>query len=46
MNRCWEVSPTSERLVEDMVALPRILKVLIEHQGIVVPHEPLGMASP
>ena len=34
--RCWEVAPTSERIVEDISALPRVLDVIIEHQGAVV----------
>jgi hypothetical protein len=37
MCRCWEVEPTSERLVEDILAFERVLQVIVEHNGCVVP---------
>ena len=37
MARTWEYSPSSERIVEDISALPRVLDVIIEHKGCVVP---------
>ena len=36
MTRCWEVEPTSERIVEDIVALPEVFKIIIAAKGCVV----------
>ncbi|KAJ1385737.1 hypothetical protein B484DRAFT_461248, partial [Ochromonadaceae sp. CCMP2298] len=36
MVRCWEVSPTSERIVEDIMDLDRVLKIVSENKGCVV----------
>ena len=35
--RTWQVSPTSERIVEDISAMPRRLDRIIEAKGAVVP---------
>mmetsp|Transcript_4971 Transcript_4971/g.20329 ORF Transcript_4971/g.20329 Transcript_4971/m.20329 type:complete len:101 (+) Transcript_4971:361-663(+) len=34
--RCWEVAPTSDRIVQDIQAFPRVLDTIIEHNGAVV----------
>jgi hypothetical protein len=36
MERCWEVEPTSERIIEDILALPQILEKIIAANGCVV----------
>jgi hypothetical protein len=36
LTRCWEIEPTSARIIEDIKALPRVLDVLIENKGAVV----------
>jgi hypothetical protein len=36
MERCWELVPTSERIVEDIMALPRVLDKIIESEGCLV----------
>ena len=35
-SRDWEIAPTSERIVEDISALPRVLDKIIEARGAVV----------
>ncbi len=37
MKRCWEVEPTSERIVEDIMNLPSVLQKIITARGCVVP---------
>jgi hypothetical protein len=39
MTRCWEMEPTSDRLVEDISAFERVLGVVVEHHGCVVADE-------
>jgi hypothetical protein len=39
MERCWEMEPTSERIVEDISDLPRVLNKIIESEGRVVSNE-------
>ena len=39
MRRTWEYSPSSERIIQDITALPRVLKVIIEAKGCVVHDE-------
>ncbi|KAJ1421305.1 hypothetical protein B484DRAFT_465573 [Ochromonadaceae sp. CCMP2298] len=36
MTRCWEMEPTSDRLVEDIMAFEHVLGVVVEHRGCVV----------
>jgi hypothetical protein len=36
LRRCWTVAPTSEQIVEDIQALPRVLKCIIDAKGCVV----------
>ena len=36
MTRCWQVEPTSERIVEDVLALPEMLNRIIAAKGCVV----------
>ena len=35
MSRCWEVEPTSERIVQDIIDLPRVLQKFIDAKGTV-----------
>ena len=37
MERCWEVAPSSDRIVEDISKFARILESIIEYRGCVVP---------
>ena len=37
MSRCWQIDPTSERIVEDIEGFSRVLDIIIEHSGCVVP---------
>jgi len=39
MCRCWQMEPTSDRIVEDVTAFERTLDVLIKAEGCVVPDE-------
>lgn len=39
MKRCWTVEPTSERIMQDINALPNVLQTIIERQGCVVKDE-------
>ena len=39
MKKCWEVEPTAERIKQDILSLPRVLEIIIEHRGCVVPDE-------
>jgi hypothetical protein len=36
MKRAWMVAPSSQRIVDDITALPRVLKVLIDNEGTAV----------
>jgi hypothetical protein len=36
MTRCWQVEPTSDRIVEDILALPGVLERIIAAKGCVV----------
>jgi hypothetical protein len=36
LERCWTIAPTSERIVQDIMKLPDILKKIIECNGCVV----------
>ena len=36
MTRCWQVEPTSERIVEDIQALPAVLTKIIAAKGCVI----------
>jgi hypothetical protein len=37
IERCWEIEPSSKRIMEDINALPRILDKIIAANGCVVP---------
>ena len=39
LRRCWEVAPTSQQIVADIVALPRVLDKIFAAEGCVVPDE-------
>ena len=41
MTRCWEVEPTSQRIVQDILDLPRVLKKIVDAKGTVVHGEAL-----
>jgi hypothetical protein len=41
MKRCWQMEPTSERVVEDILAFPRILGLIISAKGCVVADDQL-----
>lgn len=41
MERCWQVEPTSERIVEDILAFPRVLRLIINAKGCVVADDQL-----
>jgi len=41
IERAWDVAPTSKRIVEDILALPRVWSKIIEYKGCVVPDEVL-----
>ncbi len=36
MIRCWNVEPTSERIVQDILDWPRVLQKIVEAKGCVV----------
>ena len=36
LRRCWEIEPTSERIIEDILAFPRVLQKIIDANGCVV----------
>ena len=36
MTRCWEIEPTSERIIADIMDFPNVLKIFIDHEGAVV----------
>ena len=36
MKRCWTIAPSSERIIEDIEAFPRVVHKIIEARGIVV----------
>jgi len=37
MTRCWEIEPTSERIIADIIYFPNVLKIFLDHEGAVVP---------
>ena len=37
MSRCWQVDPCSDRIIEDIEGFPRVLDIIIDHSGCVVP---------
>jgi hypothetical protein len=39
LERVWQVAPTSAQIVEDVMALPRVLQKIIDAKGCVVPDE-------
>lgn len=39
MFKCWTVAPTSKRIVEDIFALERVLRLIVDAKGCVVPDE-------
>ena len=39
ITRCWSMEPTGERIVEDILALPRLLDMIIANKGCVVKDE-------
>ena len=39
LRRCWQIAPTSERIIEDLSAFPRVLATIIERKGCAVPDE-------
>ena len=41
MTRCWEVEPTSERIVTDILNFPEVLRKIIAYNGTVIPNEAL-----
>ena len=41
MYRCWEMEPTPERIVQDILNLPRVLEKIVDANGCVVHGEAL-----
>ena len=39
ITRCWSMEPTGERIVEDIVALQRVLDMIIANKGCMVKDE-------
>ena len=39
MRRCWTLEPTSRRIVEDVLVFERVLLLIVEAKGCVVPDE-------
>ena len=39
MTKCWQVEPTSERIVQDIMALPMVLQKIIDAEGTIVLNE-------
>mmetsp|Transcript_32977 Transcript_32977/g.61492 ORF Transcript_32977/g.61492 Transcript_32977/m.61492 type:complete len:124 (-) Transcript_32977:25-396(-) len=39
MVRCWEIAPTSRRVVQDIQGLPNVCEKILENDGCVVPDE-------
>ena len=37
MRKCWQVAPTSERIADDILGLPRVLRKVTEAEACVVP---------
>ena len=37
MERLWEKLPSSERIVQDILHIPRAIEEIIEHKGAIVP---------
>ena len=36
MSQCWEVAPSSSRIVDDILALPRVLRLILSADGCAV----------
>ena len=36
LTRCWEMAPSSERIIDDVMALPHVLRNIVEAEGCVV----------
>jgi hypothetical protein len=41
MERCWEIEPTSERIIADIPSLSHVLQHIIDAKGCVVPEDRL-----
>jgi hypothetical protein len=41
LRRSWSMEPTSSRIVEDILAFPRVLEKLVAAKGFIVPDEAL-----
>lgn len=39
MERCWSLEPTSNRIIEDIYALPYVLQKIVDARGCIVPDE-------
>ena len=39
MRRCWTLEPTSARIIEDITPLERVLHLIVDAKGCVVPDE-------
>ena len=37
LRRAWAIEPTSERIVEVILSFPRVLQIIIDRDGVVVP---------
>ena len=36
MTRCWDVEPTSDRIVQYIMDIPRVLKIIVDNNGCVI----------
>ena len=41
MLRCWEMEPTSSRIVNDILNFPEVLRKIIANNGTIIPNEAL-----
>ena len=41
MIRCWEMEPTSSRIVNDILNFPEVLRKIIANNGTIIPNEAL-----
>lgn len=41
MIRCWEMEPTSSRIVNDILNFPEVLRKIIANNGTIIPNEEL-----
>jgi hypothetical protein len=37
MSRCWQIDPSSDRIIEDIKGFPRVVDIIIDQSGCVVP---------